>query len=71
VGIVPVVLVLIEVRVEVIEERRSSSSSADVKKRGDGEYGDDDKGNDGNKQLEVRQMGLHGDLPELICLRRA
>ena len=62
---IAVVLVLVEVGVEVIEKRRSFSSSPDVNDRGQGEDSDENQGNDGNKVLEVRQMGGHCDLLNL------
>ena len=63
--LVAVVLVLVEVGVEVVEKRRSSSSSPDVNDRGQSEDGDESQGTDDNKELEVRQMGGHCDLLNL------
>jgi hypothetical protein len=63
------VLVLVEIRIEVVEERRGSSSSADVKDGCHGEDGDEDKGDDANDELKVRQMEVHCDLLVLRGLR--
>jgi hypothetical protein len=69
-GVVAFPLIAIEVRVKVVEEGRGSSSSADIDDCHHGEDGDDDQGHDSNKELEVRQLGGHGDLLSLDYLRR-
>ena len=55
-------LITVEVRVEVVEERRGSPSSAYVDDRGESQDGNENQCNDSNEELEVRQVGLHDDL---------
>jgi hypothetical protein len=61
-GGVAAVLVLVEVRLEVIQKRGRFSTFSEVEDCGQKEDANESKGNDSNKELEVRQVGLHGDL---------
>src|ERR1035437_3000805 len=68
-GTVPVKLILIERRVEVIEKRRRSLS-AEVKIRGDDNQGDKDQSNGASEELWIRQMKWHSLLLPVGCSRR-